>query len=129
MNGKNYEDITAGYAAYELVKWSIAVGVILVANVYLFLMALHMRALFREFNLVKGYGGEAFLVGFSLIYLFFLIYQLLRPVITMLVYSSDFSCSPRLNDFMQVISDINSVFWPLSIQALFVGIMWQLSRI
>lgn len=47
----------------------------------------------------------------------------------MLVYSSDFVCTTRINDFMQVISDINSVFWPLSIQSLFVGIMWQLSRI
>lgn len=43
LNGMNYADITTGYAAYELVKWTIAVGVILVANVYLFLMALHMR--------------------------------------------------------------------------------------
>lgn len=68
-------DYDVKFLWYDSITNNLAVVVILVANVYLFVMAINMRKLFRHFKLVKGYGGEVFLGFFSLSYLFFLIYQ------------------------------------------------------
>lgn len=128
-NSDELAQVDTKYAWYNCIKTVVALTVILSANIYLLAMAVRMRQLFREFKMVRGYSGEVFLAFFMLIYLFFLIYLSLEPFVTVLIFTSDFACTDAVNNFMQVVSDINSAFWPLSTQAVFIGVMWQLSRI
>ena len=62
MDGAPHIDVP--FLWYDCITNIVAMVVILAANIYLFTMALQMRELFREFQLVKGYGGDLFLAFF-----------------------------------------------------------------
>ena len=114
---------------YNLVLLIAQFFVLLPSNIYLLMLAFQLQKLFRQHGYLQGYKGE-FLVSivFPLYVIAMINVWVVQPIITFLVYKTDFSCSEDLIFIIWVLQYISSLMWPGALQAIFIGLMWQLSR-
>ena len=56
-------------------------------------------------------------------------WQILEPLFIFKLNNSDFTCNEIVQQIMSMLEIIDMTIWPLAYQSVFLGIIWELSRI
>ena len=87
-------------------------------------MGVEMQLLFRKYNHIRGYYGEIMLAIVYTIYAVFLLYNyIFRPLINLLITTSDFQCSEIHKNLWFIGNLCNNLSVPLSAQIVFFAVM------
>ena len=117
------------YASINLIVSSFSLMVLICSHIYLIVAASQMQAIFREFGHVRGYAGEKFLL---IVYFFFsahLAKFIIKPIVIYKINTSNFACSENFKRLIWVVNDFDVALFPLCFKIIFVGVVWELSRI
>lgn len=118
------------FSKINLIKELVAFLLYITVFGYLQYNAYKMQSLLRAYNHVQGcYGEVTIAILFFLLFIHFVKWQILEPFFILKLNNSNFTCTDIVQQIMSMLEIIDMTIWPLAYQSVFLGIIWELSRI